>query len=158
MLARIRKAQDNHEGFTLIELLVVMIIIGILAAIAIPAFLSQKKKGYEASEKSDLRSIATEITTALVDSPATVTVVDGGGAATITAGTAVSSINLSPGNVIIVGKVTTAVVAGGPAVGAYCVAISNPKTGQDWKVSASGTGGQQIQKTGAAVAVAGDCP
>ena len=158
MLARIRKAQDNHEGFTLIELLVVMIIIGILAAIAIPAFLSQKKKGYEASEKSDLRSIATEITTALVDSPGTVTVTPATGAATITADTAVSSINLSPGNVVVVGKVTTVATTGGPAVGAYCVALSNPKTGQDWKVSASGTGGQQIQKTAAAVAVAADCP
>src|ERR1700712_425823 len=53
--------KDDEEGFTLIELLVVIIIIGILAAIAIPVFLSQKSKGYEASLKSDLRTVASDI-------------------------------------------------------------------------------------------------
>jgi type IV pilus assembly protein PilA len=60
MLARIRKAQEENEGgFTLIELLVVIIIIGILAAIAIPVFLNQRQKGYDAQAKSDLRNVAT---------------------------------------------------------------------------------------------------
>jgi type IV pilus assembly protein PilA len=94
MLSRIRKAaEDKDSGFTLIELLVVMIIIGILAAIAIPVFLNQRKKAVDTSIKSDLRTVANEEETNYTDAQAYVAVASTTGTAAVG-----NTVTLSSGN------------------------------------------------------------
>jgi prepilin-type N-terminal cleavage/methylation domain-containing protein len=120
MYSRLRKAlQNKDKGFTLIELLVVIIIIGILAAIAIPIFLSQRQKAVDASAKSDVRTIATEMETYYTDNQTYPTTL---GAATATANggnsysVGADTVVLSPGN--------TASLTLNTAANAYCVLVT----------------------------------
>ena len=117
MLARIRKAQEENEGFTLIELLVVIIIIGILAAIAIPVFLNQRQKGYDAQAKSDARNVATLEETYLTDNNVYTTTLGAGG---------ITDFKASP-------NATTTVVSvrGTGGADSYCLK-STSKSGTDW--------------------------
>ena len=99
MLTRIMKSQDDSEkGFTLIELLVVVAIIGILAAIAIPVFLSQRNSARDASVKSDINGVAKVMETLYVTDNAYP-----GTTAALTAGNP----QISPGNVLTVTVDTT---------------------------------------------------
>ena len=68
MLLKLRQRMASEEsGFTLVELLVVMLIIGLLAAIAIPSFFNQRDKAYDANAKEQARTAETAMETYATD-------------------------------------------------------------------------------------------
>lgn len=137
MLARIRKSMDEKDaGFTLIELLVVMIIIGILAAIAIPVFLNQRKKAQDSATKSDVSTVGKELATYFVDNTAAPTLAITAGRYTLTpagGGTAQDLGKVSTN----VGTLTSAFSATAPTT-SWCVSLTNPQGSvTTWKYSAA---------------------
>ncbi|WNM25772.1 type II secretion system protein [Demequina capsici] len=138
MIARIRKSIENKDqGFTLIELLVVMIIIGILAAIAIPIFLNQRKKAEDSAAKADVSTLGKEIATWWVDGTAAPTITTTGGVYKIGTTGKMTTVGNASNNVVYQGMTPTS----GMTATNWCVWVKNlsgDKAVAGFKYSATG--------------------
>ena len=144
------RTRISDRGFSLVELLVVVVIIGILAAIAIPSYLSQRNRAKEAGEKADARSLAAQMETYYVDAhryPAAGELTWAGGPRTVVFGTTGEIVRLSGDN--------EARVLRSEDEATFCVEVRNLATSTT-AVYESGGGGLQATVPGAACPAAYD--
>jgi type IV pilus assembly protein PilA len=114
MLHKLRSRAQDEKGFTLIELLVVILIIGILAAIALPAFLNQREKAQDSEAKSGARTAQTALETLYTDDQS------------YAAGDVTKLVSIEPA----LGQLGTRLAVTGLAAGTYTISVTSKGSGQ----------------------------